>query len=275
MTNKPKTFYSSVIRYVLLVLCVSIITQPASATEVSSSPRINNNYIEAGLGHHDLTNGYQNWDIYYLKGVWQQDEANIWDWAIEQQDRFGDAGIYLVAGLTHIFNPDWYGSIHFGTSKNGFFLPRQRVDAFINRKLLPEKNLILTFGSGYIDEKDVHRANSFYLGASYYVESPWMISAGLRWNNSSPGSVSSTRHILSVSWIRDKDRYVTFNIDWGKEAYQLIGESISLVDFSSDLITLSWREWLNHDWGSQLVLERYDNPFYERHGLTLGLFKEF
>ncbi|MCW9025299.1 MAG: YaiO family outer membrane beta-barrel protein [Gammaproteobacteria bacterium] len=275
MTNKPQQFYYYVTGLVFLGVFLVATTPIVMATETTTPPVIKNNYIEAGLGHHDLTNSYQNWDNYYLKGVWHQDESNIWDWAVENQDRFGDTGVYLLAGLTHIFNEDWFGSIHLGTSKSGFFLPRQRIDAFINRKLLPEKNLILTFGTGYIDEKDVHTANSLYAGASYYFDSPWMISAGVRWNNSSPGSVSSTRQIISASWIRNKDRYITLNVDWGREAYQLVGGSVSLVDFSSDIVTLTWREWLNHDWGSNVVLERYSNPFYDRNGITIGIFKEF
>ena len=261
--------------YFMLGLSLFITNYVVMAAAPPTQPTVKENYIEAGIGHHQLTSGYQDWDIYYLKGGWQQNESNIWDWTIEHQDRFGGSGLYFLAGLTHIFNDDWFGSISFGTSKSGFFLPRQRIDAFINRKLLPDKNLVLTFGAGYIDEKNVHTTNSLYLGATYYFESPWVIAGGIRWNISSPGSVSSTRQIVALSWIHEKDRHITFNLDWGNEAYQFIDATVSLVDFSSNIASITWREWLQQDWGSNVVVERYDNPFYQRNGITVGIFKEF
>ena len=54
-----------------------------------------------------------------------------------------------------------------------------------------------------------------------------------------------------------------------------MSEEQTLVDFDSNVTTLIWREWWRKNIGTNLLLEFYENPFYERRGAALGVFVDF
>jgi len=262
---------SGISLFLIIILLIwqirlSIAEEPTSALT---------NYIEGGIKHDSLTNGFEDWRGAYLQGAWQQDNNNLWDWETLYYEQYGESGNYIVGGLTHIFNSDWYGSIHAGYSGNGFFFPDYRVDAYIHRKVLPEQNLVLNAGAGYIVQKDEHEDRYIHLGATYYFPDFWSIEGGVRFNESSPGSVSSNRYIFALSHAKDKVRHIAFTIDWGDESYLAIGPTTSLVDFSSTLLTFQWREWINDDFGIHLIGEYYNSDVFNRTGISIGIFKEF
>jgi hypothetical protein len=149
---------------------------PSSSQESPQSPaevvqpaelKLLTNYVEGGGNYLALTNGFGNWTGGYARGVVAQGK-NIWNAEVNGQREFGDAGVYFGAGDTYNFNPDWYGSLTLGTSAGGFFWPRFRADAFLNKKWLARKQLITTAGFGYYAAKDVHRDHSFFVGSTYY-----------------------------------------------------------------------------------------------------------
>jgi hypothetical protein len=117
-------------------------TQPEAQTKALT------NYVESGGSYLALSNGYGYWAGGYTRGVYQQGK-NIWNAEVNGQHEFGDAGVYMAAGDTYNFNPDWYGSLTLGTSVGGFFWPRYRADAFLNKKWLGRKQWITTAGLGY------------------------------------------------------------------------------------------------------------------------------
>jgi YaiO family outer membrane protein len=68
---------------------------------------------------------------------------------------------------------------------------------------------------------------------------------------------------------------VTLRVGFGKEAFQLIGPTVTLSDFESQTLTVTWRQWIGKNWGANFVGDYYHNPSYERGGATLGFFREF
>ena len=122
---------------------------PGTATPPAPAPeKILTNYVEAGGSYRQLSNGFGRWSGGYARGVVAQGK-NIWNGEVNGQHEFGDAGVYLAAGDTYNFNSDWYASLTLGSSVGGFFWPRFRADAFVNRKWAERKQLITTFGFGY------------------------------------------------------------------------------------------------------------------------------
>ena len=248
---------------------------PGTVTPPTPAPeKILTNYVEAGGSYRQLSNGFGRWSGGYARGVLAQGK-NIWSGEVNGQHEFGDAGVYLAAGDTYNFNSDWYASLTLGSSVGGFFWPRFRVDAFVNRKWAERKQLITTFGFGYYAAKDVHRDRSFFLGTTYYFQGPWIIEDGVRFNISNPGTVFSPSGFVAVTEGRNKQHYVTVNAGFGQEAYQLIGPTAVLTRFASQTLTITWRQWAGKNWGFNLVADYYHSPFYQRGGGSLGLFKEF
>jgi hypothetical protein len=122
--------------------------QPGADVSPQAGAKQLTNYVEAGGDYLTLTNGFGHWAGGYARGVVTQ-RNNIWNAEVNRQYEFGDAGVYLGAGDSYNFDPDWYGSLTVGTSVGGFFWPRFRGDGFINKKWMARKQLITTFGFGY------------------------------------------------------------------------------------------------------------------------------
>jgi YaiO family outer membrane protein len=239
-----------------------------------TGPKQLSNYVEAGGDYLDLTNGFGHWVGGYARGVITSGH-NIWNAEVNGQHEFGDAGVYLAAGDTYIFNPDWYGSLTAGSSVGGLFWPRYRADGFINKKWMSHKQLITTFGFGYYAAKDVHRDHSFFIGSTYYFSKPWILEEGIRFNISNPGSVFSPAGFVAITQGRNQRQYITARAGFGKEAYQLVGPARALTDFDSQTLTVTWRKWVGESWGTNLVGDFYHSPFYVRGGVSFGFFREF
>ena len=248
--------------------------QPGADVPVQTGPKQLTNYVEGGGDYLTLTNGLGYWAGGYARAVLASGH-NIWNAEINGQHEFGDAGVYMAAGDTYNFNSDWYGSLTAGSSVGGFFWPRFRTDAFINKKWMPHKQLITTFGFGYYAAKDIHRDHSFFVGTTYYFTTPWILEEGIRFNVSNPGSVFSPAGFVALTRGRNQRQYVTLRAGFGVEAYQLIGPTATLNDFQSQTLTITWRRWVGESWGLNLVGDYYHSPFYERGGTSIGFFREF
>lgn len=248
--------------------------QPDADIPPQPGPRQLSNSVEAGGDYLNLSNSFGHWVGGYARGTVKTGN-NVWNAEVSGQHEFGDAGVYMGAGDTYNFNPDWFASLTVGSSVGGFFWPRFRADGFINKKWMSRKQWITTFGFGYYAAKDAHRDHSFFLGSTYYFAKPWIVEEGIRFNVSNPGSVFSPAAFVAVTQGRDKQHYFTVRTGFGKEAFQLIGPTVSLSDFQSQTLTVTWRQWIGTKWGVNLVGDYYHSPFYQRGGTTLGFFREF
>jgi YaiO family outer membrane protein len=248
---------------------------PGTDVPVAPAPeKILTNFVEAGGSYRQLTNGFGDWSGGYVRGVLATGK-NIWNAEVNGQHEFSDGGVYLAAGDTYNFNPDWYASLTLGSSLGGFFWPRFRADAFVNRKWRGRKQFITTLGYGYYASKDVHRDQSLFIGTIYYFRGPWIVEDGVRFNVSNPGVVFSPAGFAAVTEGRNKRHYLTANVGFGQEAYQIVGPSTVLTRFPSQNLTITWRQWTGKNWGFNLVGDFYHSSFYERGGGSFGFFKEF
>jgi YaiO family outer membrane protein len=261
----------------LLLVClgaVPAVLAQDDATDQALALR-QSGFIEFGVSYDKLSAGFGSWNGQFVRANLLLTEQDRLDLELASQDHFGDRGTLLTAGVTHVFDEDWYGRLGFGTSSGGFFLPRWRVDASLSRKWLPQRNLVTTLGLGYYDAKDEHSDRNVSLSMLYYFESPFIVELGARLNRSNPGSVDSERFFGAINWGRVKERFITLKYETGEEGYQLMAPQTAMVDFDSEETTLIWREWVNDDYGFNVRLQHYSNPFYDRDGLELSLFIDF
>lgn len=232
-------------------------------------------FLEAGIRTADLTNGFQDWFGQYINGILQASEKNIWDIELVNDKRFGDTGQFISLGNTHIFNDLWYTNLNVGISRSGFWGPKQRLNFSVNKKWLSRKQLVTTVGyahhighEGYID-------NMLYANVSYYFTSPWIIHGGVRVYHSHPGSITTESQFVAITEGKDKHHYLTLRYDFGKEGYQLIGVGREIVNFSSYEIYVVLRQWVGKNWGFNIITDFYHNTFYNRKGISIGLFRDF
>jgi len=231
--------------------------------------------VEVGGNIHTLNSGYPNWSGEYLKGEYKSDTDNVWNAMLLNQRQFGSTGYYGSVGNTHVIDEDWFTNLSVGGSTSGVFLPTYRVDGFINRKWLDRRQLITTLGMGYYKSRDSYTDNSLFVGATYYFESPWILQGGVRFNRSTPGRVYSMSEFIALTHGREGERLLTGRYGFGKEAYQVIGPGNVLSEFHSHTASLQWRQWVEENWGFDLLGETYFSRNYDRKGINGGVFLEF
>ena len=231
-------------------------------------------FVEAGGGHSSLSPGNPSWTDGYLRGV-LSGQSNTIQGLITREDRYGDTGWYFNTGLTHIFNQDWYGDVFVGFSSRCFFLPKYRTDAFIHRKLLPSKQLVVALGAGYEKAKDVHSAYRLNPEVNYYLRPSWVLQSGIVWTQGNPGGVLVHTQYFAVTQGRNKEHYIALRGEYGREAWELIGPARVLVNFPIHDVSGTWRQWLAPNFGFNLSVERYNNYVFNRTGATAGVFLDF
>lgn len=239
------------------------------------SPTVLPNFIEVGMNYYDLTKGQGDWFGQYGRAEIQTDLYNRWSFDLLHQKAFDDSGVFASIGNTHTFDEYWYSDVSVGAGTDVFFLPQLRVDAFLNRKWLEDKSFITTVGVGYYGAHETYNDASLFLGSSWYFMPRWMFGNGVRFNVSAPGGVFSPSAFVALTEGAQGEHFVTLRYGFGREAYQLIGPGNALSEFTSNTLSLDWRQWLGEDWGFHLRAEHYGNPNYDRNGFNLGVFKEF
>jgi YaiO family outer membrane protein len=246
---------------------------PSNQTEAQPM-HILTNYVEVGGSYLPMSDKFGHVSGGYARASVTRGK-NVWFGEINGQHEFADAGTYIAAGDTYTINHDWYGSLTVGSSIGGFFWPRFRADGFINKKWFERGQFITTAGFGYYASKDVHRDHSFYAGSTYYFSKPWIIEEGVHFNLSNPGTVYSPSGFVAVTHGRDKHYFLTVRTGLGEEAYQLVGPTASLNDFTSQTFTVTWRKWVHKSWGVNIIGDFYHSPFYSKGGSLIGVFKDF
>lgn len=238
-------------------------------------------YLELGGSHFNLSNSAGNWNDAYINGLVSFGH-NALSVQLSRQDRYNDTGWYYSLGWTRVWSDNWYSELDFGTSTvSGFFLPKVRTDAFINRKLLQRKQLVLQLGGGYDLSKRVFPStvqdSDFrgQIGAIYYFERPWILQGGAIVTHASPGNVVAPSGYLAFTQGHVKEHYITVKANFGKEGYQLFNGGQTLFNFAFQDYSLNWRQWMAPYWGFSATAEYETKPVYHRIGGTIGLFLDF
>jgi YaiO family outer membrane protein len=273
----------------LMVLVASAAAQTAkpgtTAPQGSSIPGLSGvswldgpGSIEIGGSRSDLTQPLPSWTDFYIRGSIAPGEKNVIQGEVDREGRYGDAGWFYSAGLTRTLSQNLFTDVHLGTSVGGFFLPKYRVDGFINYKMLAHRQFVGTAGVGYDKSKTVNSAIRTHFGGTYYFEWPLIVQGGVTLTRANPGSVLAPTGYASVTQGREKEHYITLRAEMGREGYELVGNQASrttLFNFPIHKYSGTWRQWIGNNWGLNFNFEREINPFFNRNGATLGLFVDF
>jgi YaiO family outer membrane protein len=269
---------------IIILTCLTMAGQDKSTTipQGSSIPGLGglpsgpngSGFVEFGGSYSSLNNNFNSWGDAYLRGV-MGNEHNTFNAEITREGRYGDSGWFYDLGWTHMFGPNWYSEIYGGISTGGFFLPKRRLDTFINRKLLPRKQLVLGVGYGYDKSKTVNAADRYQLGGTYYFERPFVLQGGATWTVAQPGTIVARSQYAAVTEGHAKEHYITLRAEIGREGYELVGPQTALFNFVVHNYSATWRQWLGTNWGINAAFDRESNAAFTRNGGTLGLFLDF
>ena len=233
-------------------------------------------YIEAGKTYASLHGLSNNWNGQYIKGGVKTDSKNNWEYQLANDSRFGENGTYFSISNAHNWRDDTYSIVSVGTSEAGYlFLPRYRADAVLYTKLLDKKNLVTYVGIGGAQSKSVYSEGTLSFGAIYYFNTPFIAQVGARFNDSHPGNVISSNGTAALTYGQNLHYYVAIKYSFGNEAYQILPNQPAIVNFNSSDVALDIRDWIGASWGIHMQVEYYSNPYYQRKGTLLGVFKDF
>lgn len=233
-----------------------------------------NSSLELSTTSQTLSNGYGDWTDVTLRGALDAG-PHVLQAELSAKRQFGKDGKFLGIADTITLNPDWFTTLSLGAGDGAFYLPQLRGDAFLSRKWLEKRNFVSSVGLGYYRAPDGHTDRALSLGAAYYFEQPWIVELGARMNRSDPGSVDSVQKYVAVTVGKVGQSVLTARYGEGGESYQALAQNTTVVNFKSYQSSLSWRHWFAKRTGLILGAEQYDNPYYQRRGVTLGLFHQF
>src|SRR5579884_3110319 len=178
-------------------------------------------YLEVGGSYSGLTNQFSSWRDGYARGVFSG-ANNTFGLEVTRQNRYGDSGWFGSGDWTRALGTNWYSTVDVGSSVGGFFIPKLRADGFINRKLLPHKQLVLNGGVGYDKSKIQNSALRGEFGGMYYFQQPFVLQGEVTWTKASPGGIVARSQSLAVTQGHEKEHYVSFRAEFGREGYELV-----------------------------------------------------
>ena len=254
-------------RGLALVVLACCLARPAHAQRPAG-------WLQADGFYHAVTNDFGDWKGVGIRAVVPSGAKNIWYGDLVAQEAFNDRGIWALAGNRHFFGPDWFTFASIAGGTGDYYLPDLRADAAVGHAWLEKKNLVTIFGATYVNSKDIYE--DFALLGSVAAYFPGVTAeAGLRLNWSNPDAVQTSRVWGAVTLGRERKRLIVIRAGGGEEGYQLTGDVETQQRFRSSEASIGWREWLKGHTGIVAGLEVYDNPFYTRTGVTLGVFRHW
>ncbi len=233
-------------------------------------------YVEGGALYANLTSNYGIWSNQYLRGLVRIDNKNNLGFLATHNYEFREHGDYAVIDETHMFNDEWTTRLSMGISNKSFFVPKYYIGGTVFKKPQENKAWIPYFGIHAYWWRPVYATQSINPGVIYYFQKPWIVELGAYINRSAPGNIYSASVYAVATEGREKEHYITLRVGIGKEAYLPLGAGVpAAVGYFSAVVTATWRQWWGRDWGTNIVGENYNNPFYKRYGASVGIFKDF
>ena len=232
-------------------------------------------YLEFGGGYSDMyPRPYVPWREGYVRIV-ASGGRNSLSGEASRLNRYGDNGWYYGAGIVRDFSENWFADAHVGSSAGGFFLPKYRADASVSRKLLSNKQLVITGVFGYDKSKQVNRDYRYGGAFTYYTHWAIVAQGGVNFTKAMPGNLLDMSEYLAITHGHEKERYITLRAETGREGYLVVGPQSVLQDFDYRQYSATWRQWIGVNWGINVIFNHENTPFFRRNGGTVGMFVDF
>ncbi len=155
------------------------------------------------------------------------------------------------------------------------YLPAFRIDHEFNYIFGANKNIVGLLGFTYINQHDEHEDFIGSVGVTYYSED-YNIGYRVFFNQSDPGSVNSTSHIISLGIGHEKDQWIYIDVAFGNPAYlSTVTPNYETVRNDTAAVYLKYRKWLEEDSGFYAETGFFNlGSEYDKYNFRLGYFQE-
>lgn len=259
--------YGTLVLVTLLAVLVSLAVPQTTRAQFQ-------NGIEGGFRFDQLSGDFTPWKNVYVRGFSHTSEKDYWSGEAHFANKLGENGFLYSLSYRRVLNAKWFGVSSLTTSSGGFFHPKYRADVQIARKLARQKVIALV-GGGINRAKDEHRDTYVSLEGVYYGPQNLVFQSGVRLNVSNPGKAFSRYHNSSITKFKPNDYQVGVTFGFGNESYEIIEPLVIFTDFKSWNSSITARKWFANGWGVNASVSYYQSDFYNRRGVSVGVFREF
>ncbi|MDQ8172698.1 MAG: YaiO family outer membrane beta-barrel protein [Gemmatimonadota bacterium] len=226
--------------------------------------------IEANALAQSVTNGYGDWSGVYVRAV-QPGTRDTWYVDALALRAFGERGLQVGTTQRHDWTSRIFQMIGANVGSGAAIMPRGRVDGAVGLRLGATKAWQTTVGLSYVKSVTELSDMAGVASLAWYTPRAIVIDVGVRYNISRPGNVRSHRFTNTTMWTPSARRSFSLRLGGGTEGWQVIRTGTTLRQFHSQDAALSWREKVTTSLALSLQADWYQNPFYARSGVTLGV----
>lgn len=252
---------------------------PVAATPAPAANEYRTGRIEVGGAGAKLSDDHSSWRDGYVRGHVQAQPGTTVQWGVARERHFDERGNVGSIGIVQDINESWYATAGVSGGSASYH-NKYRGDVGVNHKWGQDKHLVT--GVGVMASKsqdDVHRDRAVSVHQMAYLPGDVVVQGGATYNHSNPGSVDSARGHVAITQGREKQHYISARVDHGREAYlptaAVQNPGQPNVAFTSTEVSVEWRQWLSDQYGYTLGARRYHNPYYDRTGVSAGVFVDF
>ena len=246
---------------------------PAAADASSNAPPLVTWDVLAS--HSSLSAGLPDGESLSLRFAWQLAGGDSLNAELLDERKFGAHGGVAALAYTRVLSPDWFGTGSLVFGHGGPNWANARGDVQLSRKWLAQRQLVTSVAATYAVFDNQRSDSGLRLSAAWYLQLPAVLEAGVLFNRSQPGRITSQMPYVSATFGRQGEQYLSLRASSGTEAYQALGAEAQLVNFHSRSVAATWRRWIAPQWGFTAQAEQYNNPTYQRNTLGLGLFAKW
>jgi len=217
-----------------------------------------------------VTDGFGNWSGAYARVVLPSERNTLYGEVLALQ-AFGSRGVQVGATHRHDWTSRVFHVLGVNLGDGAPILPRFRSDGQLGVRLGDRRQWQITAGGSYV-KSPVELSDVAAVGSiAWFAPRLLVLEAGGRWNTSRPGDIRSHR-LHGVAIITPSPaRSFSARVVGGSEGWQILSTQTTLQRFHSTEVSLAWREKITPTWAMSLQGDHYDNPFYRRTGVTVGV----
>lgn len=227
-------------------------------------------WVEANVFAQTVTNNFGDWRGAYLRGV-RPSARDTWYADVLALDAFRERGAQIGVAHRHEWNGRLFHLVGANVGSGASIMPRARIDGALGVRLGSARRVQATAGLSYVKSvtelSDIAGTGSL----AWYAPHNLMLEVGGRYNISRPGDITSHRVSTSATWTPSARRSFSLRAIGGSEGWQTVRTGTVLTRFHSREASLAWREKITAAWAVSAQGDYYNNPFYTRSGVTLGV----
>lgn len=260
-----------------LLVVFPLVTPRQHAFAEESAGTLKNRVEIAGsydyVSPHDV---FGDWETVSAAFYRKERQDFTWYGELDAFTRKEGKGMLGVAGAYKDWTDALYTFTALAVGTNVVYLPDSRIDHTFNIKFGPEQKLVWLIGGTSIHYYTHHRDFILSTGMTAHLDT-WVPEYRIFRNISSPGSLVSYSHLLSLAYGREMWQWTTAVVGFGKQAYQAT-ELATPEDVTSNSlsVTLKHRRWLKNNYGLMGEVSYFNlHGSYKKGGFLLGVFRDF